>query len=106
MVMRAEIWLVNFDKAVGGVKHESRPYVIVSPDEMNEHLDTVLAAPMSTGDLAAPFRVAVDFMKKEGLILLDQTCVLDKARLIRKLGSVTDKTMTETLDVLQEIFAQ
>lgn len=106
MVMRAQIWLVDFDKVVGSVRRESWPCLIVSPDEMNQHLSTVLAAPMSSEDLPAPFRIPVTFMKKQGLILLDQVCIVDKSRLIRKLGVVADKTMTDVLAVLQEVFTQ
>ncbi len=106
MVKRAEIWLIDFDKAVGSVKHESWPCVIVSPEEMNEHLGTVLAAPISTSDMPAPFRIPITFIKKQGLVLLDQISVVDKSRLIRKLGVVTDKTMAETLVTSQEIFTQ
>ena len=106
MVMRAQIWLADFDKASGSVKRESWPCVIVSPDEMNAHLNSVLAAPMSSSELPAPFRIPVTHTKKQGLILLDQICTIDKSRLIRKLGTVTDQTMAEVLDVLQEIFTQ
>lgn len=105
MVMRAEIWLIDFDKPVGSVAQGRWPCVVVSPDEMDEHLSTLIVAPMSTQDLPAPFRVPVSFMGKEGLILLDQICTTEKARLIRKLGVIGDETMARALDVLQEVFA-
>jgi mRNA interferase MazF len=106
MVMRAQIWLVDFDKPAGSIRQENWPCLIVSPEEMNEHLNTVQVAPMSTAEVPAPFRIPVTFMKKQGQILLDQLYTVDKSRLIRKLGNVTDKTMSETLEVLQEIFTQ
>lgn len=106
MVKRAEIWLVDFDKAVGSVKHESWPCIIVSPQEMNEHLSTVLAAPISSTDLPAPFRIPIAFMKKQGSILLDQISAVDKSRLIKKLGDATDKEIAEALETSQEIFSQ
>lgn len=106
MVKRAHIWLVDFDKAVGSVKRDSWPCVVMSPNEMNEHLNTILVAPISTSDLSAPFRIPVTFMKKQGLILLDQIGVVDKVRLIRKLGAVTDQTMAQALETSQEIFSQ
>lgn len=103
--MRAEVWLIDFEKPSGSVTQKRWPCVVVSPEEMDEHLSTLIVAPMSTHDLPAPFRVPVNFMQKEGLILLDQICTLEKSRLIRKLGTVDDETITKALDVLQEVFA-
>lgn len=105
MVKRAEIWLVDFEKTVGSAAQKRWPGVVVSPEEMDEHLNTLIVAPMSTQDLPAPFRIPVTFMGKDGLILLDQICTLEKSRLIRKLGTVDDDTLAKTLDVLQEVFA-
>lgn len=105
MVMRAEIWLIEFEKPVGSVTQKRWPCVVVSPEEMDEHLNTLIVAPMSTKDLPAPFRVPVSFMQKDGLILLDQICTMEKSRLVRKLGAVSDETLTKVLDVLQEVFA-
>lgn len=105
MVKRAEVWLVDFDKAVGSVTQRRWPCVVVSPEEMDEYLSTLIVAPMSTHDLPAPFRIPVTFMQKQGLILLDQICTLEKSRLIKKLGEVGDDTMGNALDVLQEVFA-
>lgn len=105
MVKRAEVWLVEFDKPVGSVTQERWPCVIVSPEEMDEYLNTLIVAPMSTHDLPAPFRIPVRFMQKDGLILLDQICTLEKARLIRRLGEIDDPVMARALEVLQEVFA-
>jgi len=105
MVKRAEVWLVDFDKAVGSVTQNRWPCVVVSPEEMDEYLSTLILAPMSTRELPAPFRIPVRFMGRDGLILLDQICTLEKSRLIRKLGSIEDETMAKALDVLQEVFA-
>lgn len=105
MVKRADVWLIDFDKPIGSVTQKRWPCVIVSPEEMDEYLSTLIVAPMSTHDLPAPFRIPVTFMQKEGLILLDQISTLDKAQLIRKLGIVSDDTMAKALDVLQEVFA-
>ena len=104
MVMRAQIWLVDFDKAVGSVTRESWPCVIVSPDQMNEHLSTVMVAPMSSNDLPAPFRIPVTFMDKDGLILLDQIRALDKIRLVKRIGMVDGKILKSTLAILREVF--
>lgn len=105
MVMRAEVWLVAAEKTIGGIGEQRWPGVVVSPQEMDEYLNTLIIAPMSTQDLPAPFRIPVTFMKRDGLILLDQICTLDKSQLIRKLGVIDDNTMAKTLDVLQEVFA-
>ena len=103
--MRADVWLVDFEKPVGSVTQKRWPCVVVSPEEMDEHLNTLMVAPLSTRDLPAPFRIPVTFMEKEGLILLDQISTLEKSRLIRKLGVVSDETIAKALDVLQEVFA-
>ncbi len=105
MVRRAEVWLIEFEKPVGSVMQQRWPCVVVSPEEMDEYLSTLIVAPMSTNELPAPFRIPVKFMQKEGLILLDQISTLEKTRLIRKLGAISEETMAKALDVLQEVFA-
>ncbi|HEY8606681.1 MAG TPA: type II toxin-antitoxin system PemK/MazF family toxin [Noviherbaspirillum sp.] len=105
MVKRGEVWLVEFDKPAGSITQQRWPCVVVSPEEMDEYLSTLIVAPMSTHDLPAPFRIPVHFMQKDGLILLDQICTLEKVRLVRRLGAIDDDTMSKTLDVLQEVFA-
>ena len=105
MVTRGEIWLVNLDPTVGSEIRKTRPCVVVSPPEMHDHLRTVIVAPMTTGSRPAPFRVAVSHGGKRGLILLDQMRAVDKTRLAGKLGTVSAKTLTTTLNTLQEAFA-
>lgn len=105
MVARGEIWLVNLDPTVGSEIKKSRPCVVVSPPELHDHLRTVIVAPMTTKSRMAPFRIAVSHSGKKGLILLDQVRAIDKIRLAKKLGTVSAKTLTATLDTLQEIFA-
>lgn len=105
MVTRGEIWLVNLDPTVGSEIKKTRPCVVVSPPEMHDHLRTVIVAPMTTGSRLAPFRVAVSHDGKRGLILLDQMRAVDKARLARKLGTMSAKTLTTKLNTLQEVFA-
>lgn len=105
MVKRAEVWLIDFEKPIGSVTQQRWPCVVVSPEEMDEYLSTLILAPMSSREMPAPFRIPVRFMDKEGLILLDQICTMEKSRLIRKLGSIEEETMAKALDVLQEVFA-
>jgi mRNA interferase MazF len=88
MVSRGDIWLVNLDPTVGSEIQKTRPCVIVSPSEMHDHLRIVLAAPMTTGSKPAPFRIAVGFAGKDGLVLLDQIRALDKTRLVKKIGAL------------------
>lgn len=106
MVKRGEVWLAALDPTVGSEIQKTRPCVIVSPDELNAHLRTVIAAPMTTGSRPAPFRVAVRFKGKEGLILLDQMRTLDKARLVKRMGKVEAATLRLALMVLGEMFAE
>ena len=101
-----EIWLVSLDPPLGSEIKKSRPCVIVSPPELNDNLRTVIVAPMTSKGIAAPFRVAVTYAGTKGLILLDQIRSVDKARLAKRLGAVTAKTLASTLATLQEVFAE
>jgi len=100
-----EIWLAQLDPTVGSEIQKPRPGVVVSPDEMNGHLRTVIVAPMSTGSRPAHFRIALTFQGKHGLILLDQIRTLDGARLVRRLGALRPATLAATLRTLQAMFA-
>ncbi|EEA04122.1 transcriptional modulator of MazE/toxin, MazF [Burkholderia sp. H160] len=106
MVVRGEVWLVALDPTMGSEIQKTRPCVVVSPPEMHDHLRTVLVAPMTSKGRAAPFRIPVTFKRKHGLILLDEIRAVDKVRLIKKEGSVADKTLLDTLRTLQEVFAE
>jgi mRNA interferase MazF len=79
---------------------------VVSPAEIHDHLHTVIVAPMTTNGRAAPFRIGVAHGGQKGLILLDQMRAVDKTRLTKKLGTVSAKTLTSTLNTLQEVFAE
>lgn len=105
MVKRAEVWLVDFEKPVGSVTARRWPCVVVSPEEMDEYLNTLIVAPLSSQELPAPFRIPVRFLQKDGLILLDQICTLEKSRLIKPLGTIGEDALGKALDVLQEVFA-
>ncbi len=105
MVARGEVWLVTLDPAGGCEIRKTRPCVIVSPPEMHDYLRTVMVAPMTTGARAAPYRIAVTFQGKRGLILLDQLRTLDKVRLVRHLGNISPAALASTLKTLQHVFA-
>jgi mRNA interferase MazF len=104
--MRGEIWLVNLGPTVRSEIRKTRPCVVVSPAEMHDHLHTVIVAPMTTKGRAAPFRIGVTHGGQNGLNLLDQMRAVDKIRLAKKLGTVSAKTLTSTLNTLQEVFAE
>ncbi len=105
-VKRGEIWLVALDPTMGSEIQKTRPCVVVSPPELNDHLRTVIVAPMTSKGFEAPFRVPVTHGGTKGLILLDQMRTVDKARLVKKVGAVTGKTLTATLTTLQEVFTE
>ena len=102
---RGEIWLVNLDPTVGSEIQKSRPCLVVSPAELNEHLRTVMVAPMTSKGFPAPFRVPVTHAGTKGLIVLDQLRTVDKQRLIKRQGAVSAKTLNAVLATLQALFA-
>jgi mRNA interferase MazF len=106
MVKRGEIWLVALDPTVGSEIKKSRPCVIVSPPELNQHLRTVLVAPMTTKGFKAPFRVPVTHAGTKGMIVSDQIRTVDKIHLVKRLGTLNAKTLSAALITLQEVFAE
>ena len=105
MVARGEVWLVALDPTIEREIQKTRPCLVVSPPEINNHLRTVLVAPMTTGSHPAPFRAQVRFGGKSGLILLEQLRAIDTTRLAKRLGAVDDKTLAQSLSILQAMFA-
>ncbi len=103
---RGEIWRVNLDPTVGSEIKKSRPCVIVSPPELNHHLRTVIVAPLTSQGFAAPFRIPVTHAGVRGMIVLDQIRTVDKARLVKRLGALSAKTLLTALTTLQEVFAE
>lgn len=101
---QSEVWLFVLDPTRGAEIQKTRPCVIVSPDALNLALRTVLVVPMTTGGFAAPFRVAVSFDGREGLLLPDQMRAVDRTRAIKRLGRIDKATMTQLLGVLREMF--
>jgi mRNA interferase MazF len=104
-IARGDVVLVNLDPTIGGEIRKTRPCLVVSPDELNSHLQTLVVAPMTTGGFAYPFRIACRFQGKSGSIILDQIRTVDRDRIIRVLGRVTGQTMANVLSTLQEMFA-
>ncbi len=105
VVRRFEVYLINLDPTIGSEIKKTRPCLIISPDEMNRHINTVIVAPMTTKGRSYPTRVALTFQGKKGQIVLDQIRTVDKVRLVRKLGKVNRKIESDVLTVLTEMFA-
>jgi mRNA interferase MazF len=105
VVNRGDIWLVALDPTLGSDIRKSRPCVVISPPEMHDALRTAIIAPMATGSHVAPFRIPVTHARKRGLILVDQIRAIDKARLVRRLGSIPNETLERLLATLREVFA-
>jgi len=102
---RFEVHLVNLDPTVGREIKKTRPCLVISPDEMNAHLRTVIIAPMTTRRRDYPMRVSCRFQGTSGAVVLDQIRTVDRARLVRRLGKLSPKASTRVLEVLQEMFA-
>ena len=105
VVNRFDVYLTNLDPTVGSEIKKTRPCLIVSPDEMNRHIRTVIVAPMTTAGKDYPTRVSCTFIKKRGQIVLDQLRTLDKTRLVKKLGAIDPETQLEVISSLQRLFA-
>jgi mRNA interferase MazF len=105
VVNRFDVYLINLDPTVGSEIQKTRPCLIISPDEMNRYIRTVMVAPMTTAVKDYPTRVSCKFKKKKGQIVLDQIRTIDKTRLIKKLGTINPETQIEVISVLQRLFA-
>jgi mRNA interferase MazF len=103
-MLRGEVWLADLDPTTGREIRKTRPCLIVSPDSMNQHLRTITAMPLTSGSHPAPFRIAVRFQDKDGLLLADQVRTLDRRRLVKRLGKVSMPTLAAALAVLREMF--
>jgi mRNA interferase MazF len=105
VVKRFDVYLISLDPAVGSEIQKTRPCLIISPDEMNRHIKTVIVAPMTSTEKKYPTRVTCSFRKKQGQIVLDQIRTLDKSRLIKKLGAIDSKAQLEVISTLQRLFS-
>lgn len=98
-----DVFLISLDPTIGHDIRKVRPCLIISPDEMNRHIQTVIIAPMTSQSHAYPSRVPVRFQNKNGWIVLDQIRAVDKRRLIRKLGHLNQKTIRRIKAVIKEM---
>src|SRR6056297_3690606 len=105
VVNRFDVYLVNLDPTVGSEIQKTRPCLVISPDEMNRNIRTVIIAPMTSVQKEYPTRVSCTFQKKKGQIVLDQLRTIDKVRLVKKLGTINSKDQLEVISILQRLFA-
>jgi len=104
--LRGEVHLVRLDPTLGGEIRKTRPCLVVSPDELNLHLRTVVVAPMTTGGHAYPWRVACRFQQRAGFVVLDQLRTVDRERLVTRLGRLSPPSLAAVLGALQEVFSE
>lgn len=102
---RGDVYLISLDPTRGSEIRKTRPCVVVSPDELNDYLETFLVAPMTTGGHPYPFRIACRFQDRVGYVVADQLRTVDRKRLVRRLGKLSAETMDKVLNVLQRMFA-
>ncbi len=106
VVKRFEVYLVNLDPTVGSEIKKTRPCLVVSPNEMNRHINTIIVAPMTTKGRLYPTRVPCRFQGKDGQVVLDQLRTVDKVRLVKPLGRISPAAQKAVLEVLAEMFAE
>ena len=105
VVRRFDVWLCRLDPAVGGEIQKTRPCIVASPDEANKHLKVVTIVPLTSGFKPYPSRVAVQFDGQTGQIAVDQIRTIDKTRMIKRLGSITDGEAQEMCARIGDYFA-
>ena len=106
VVKRFDLYLVNLNPTIGREIKKPRPCLVISPDEMNRHIGTVIVAPMTTQGQAYPTRISCRFQGKNGQIVLDQIRTIDKTRLVKKLGQINTATQKAVIVLLAEMFAE
>jgi mRNA interferase MazF len=106
VIKRFEVYLVNLEPTIGAEIQKTRPCVVVSPDEMNRYIATVIIAPMTTQGKPYPTHIPCHFEGKSGLLVLDQLRTVDKIRLVKRLGQLSSDEQTAVLQVLAEMFAE
>ena len=105
-ISRGQVFLVRLDPTLGSEIKKTRPCVVVSPDELNEHLRTVIVAAMTTGGRAYPWRPRCQFQGRAGFVALDQLRTVDVERLVKSLGRLDDPAVGSVLERLQDMFTE
>src|SRR3990167_4268256 len=102
-IKQYEVYLINLDPTIGFEIQKTRPCLVISPDEMNRNIQTIIIAPMTTKSHGYPTRVKITFKRKTGWIVLDQIRTVDSKRLVGRLGRVTDDTITKVKTIIKEM---
>jgi mRNA interferase MazF len=105
-IARGQVCLIRLVPTLGSEIKKTRPCVVVSPDELNEHLRTVIVAPMTTGGRAYPWRPRCRFQGRAGFVALDQLRTVDVERVVKRLGQLEAETVLSVLERLQDMFAE
>jgi len=103
VIKQYDVFLISLDPTIGHEIKKSRPCVIISPNEMNKYISTVIIAPMTSQSHYYPTRVPVKFKKKDGWVVLDQLRTVDKKRLIKKIGKIEHKTISSIKSIIKEM---
>lgn len=106
MVNRFDVYLVSLDSQLSKDAKNTRPCVVVSPNELNHNISMVIIAPLSSANAKYPTRVPVNFLNGDRLIVLDQIRTVDQERLVKKIGEIDKADQKKTLECLQEFFAE
>ncbi len=106
VVNRFDVYLVNLDPTIGSEIKKTRPCLVISPNEMNQYIRTVIVAPMTTKGRPYPSRIECDFQGKSGQIILDQIRTVDRKRLVKHLGQIAKSEQSQVLEILAEMFAE
>ena len=106
VVKQYDIFLINLDSTIGCEIKKSRPCVLISPNEMNDNIKTVIIAPMTSKSRKYPTRVSLIFQNKSGYIVLDQIRAVDKSRLTKNIGKLTKSTITKIKSVINEMLVE
>ena len=106
VIKRFDVYMITLDPTLGSEISKTRPCLVVSPDEMNRWIHTVIVAPMTTQGQSYPTRIPCEFQGKEGQIVLDQIRTVDKTRLVRRLGRLDATTQSRVLAALREMFEE
>lgn len=103
VINQYEVYLVDLDPTQGHEIQKTRPCLVLSPNEMNHNISTIIVAPMTTKSHPYPTRIEVHFDNKDGWIVLDQIITIDKIRLVRKMGEIDKKTILKVKEVIREM---
>ena len=104
-ILRFDVYLISLDPTQGSEIKKTRPCLVISPDEMNRHIRTVIVAPMTSTLRDYPTRITTTFQNKQGQVVLDQIRTVDKQRLIKRLGTVSSTAQKKVINTLQEMCA-